>query len=211
MDFANTLTKHKEELSRQVYHDGIETLAYLLLPFTPHVAEEMHELLGGKGFLTVKPWPSFDESLISERAEADAEYGEEILSNIRKNLQLKGIDKPSSVTLYQADTWKYGFVRSFKNGFATIKNPKDLAEHIAQEVPDAPKDDLLKLTAAVVKNMKLLPLIDRTAEEERALLEATAARLRDELSCPVAIGDSTSSTDQKAKNGLPGKPAIIIA
>jgi len=34
-------------------------LAALLAPFAPHVAEEMHQRLGGKGLVSTTPWPTY--------------------------------------------------------------------------------------------------------------------------------------------------------
>jgi leucyl-tRNA synthetase len=41
----------------------LRTLSQLLMPFAPHVAEELWEKLGGEGFVSVAPWPQFDPQL----------------------------------------------------------------------------------------------------------------------------------------------------
>ncbi len=40
----------------------VKTLVCLLSPFAPHIAEELWEMLGGKGLCCEQPWPSYDES-----------------------------------------------------------------------------------------------------------------------------------------------------
>ena len=40
----------------------LATFAKLLSPFAPHVAEEVYEMMGGKGLVSVAPWPTYDES-----------------------------------------------------------------------------------------------------------------------------------------------------
>ena len=42
---------------------AIETLALILSPFAPHVAEEMCHLLGRNGGIATADWPSYDEAL----------------------------------------------------------------------------------------------------------------------------------------------------
>jgi leucyl-tRNA synthetase len=42
------------------------TLAQLLMPFAPHMAEEIWHRLGGEGLVSVAPWPSFDPALVIE-------------------------------------------------------------------------------------------------------------------------------------------------
>ncbi len=38
------------------------TLITLLNPVAPHMTEELWEMYGGKGFLSIQPWPEFDDS-----------------------------------------------------------------------------------------------------------------------------------------------------
>jgi leucyl-tRNA synthetase len=39
-------------------------MAQLMSPMTPHVAEEMWEILGGEGLLAEQPWPEADPGLL---------------------------------------------------------------------------------------------------------------------------------------------------
>ena len=43
---------------------GVETLAQLVHPFAPHLAEEMWELLGHAPSIQNVPWPAFDPALV---------------------------------------------------------------------------------------------------------------------------------------------------
>ncbi|MEZ0390888.1 MAG: leucine--tRNA ligase [Pseudobdellovibrionaceae bacterium] len=38
----------------------LKILAQLMMPFAPHLAEEIWEKLGGEGFISLAPWPGFD-------------------------------------------------------------------------------------------------------------------------------------------------------
>ena len=40
----------------------LKTFAKLLSPFAPHVAEEVYEMMGGNGLVSIAPWPVYDES-----------------------------------------------------------------------------------------------------------------------------------------------------
>ena len=40
----------------------LKTFAKMLSPFAPHVAEEVYEMMGGKGLVSIAPWPTYDES-----------------------------------------------------------------------------------------------------------------------------------------------------
>ena len=45
-----------------ISRDDLMTFITVMNPFAPHLTEEMHEVLGGKGLLSLKPWSTYDES-----------------------------------------------------------------------------------------------------------------------------------------------------
>ena len=57
MELLNVLEK-QEGFSE----DTAQTFAKLLAPVAPHIAEELWEMSGGKGFVIDQTWPSYDES-----------------------------------------------------------------------------------------------------------------------------------------------------
>jgi leucyl-tRNA synthetase len=234
MEFTNLVHKHRGDLSDGTYRDAAMTIAHLLAPFAPHVAEEMHEKLGGKGFVSLSSWPTHDESCINARLALDEEYITNIVAEVNRKttsivkskvntgegekeitIEMKGTIRIKSaystikkITLYKAEVWKYAFVKSFRKNFENIKDPTQLAKAIAEEI-NGNTAEVSKLTSAVVKNMKLLPLADRSSDEERELLERAATELEKVFNCTVTIG-SAGDADPKAKNGLPGRPAVVV-
>ena len=40
----------------------LNTLVRMLCPFAPHLAEEVYEQIGGKGFCSLAEWPTYDEA-----------------------------------------------------------------------------------------------------------------------------------------------------
>lgn len=59
MIFVNHL--YKEEVRD---HNTAKTLACLLMPFAPHLAEEIGEFLGEKELVSLAPWPNYDKNKI---------------------------------------------------------------------------------------------------------------------------------------------------
>ena len=45
-------------------HFILKHLAQLLMPFAPHLAEELWHRLGGEGLVAVAPWPTYDKALV---------------------------------------------------------------------------------------------------------------------------------------------------
>jgi leucyl-tRNA synthetase len=56
-------TLQSEPGAPAVLREGLETLARLLGPMMPHLAEEMWQTLGGAGLLAEQPWPAADPDL----------------------------------------------------------------------------------------------------------------------------------------------------
>jgi leucyl-tRNA synthetase len=60
-ELANVLEKAPASASRD---DAIKTLAKLIAPMLPHLAEEAWEKLGGEGLVADQQWPDFDPALL---------------------------------------------------------------------------------------------------------------------------------------------------
>ena len=53
-----------ENLEYPSVREAIQTVIILLSPFTPHIAEEMWQMLGNKNSIFKTPWPSYDKEMI---------------------------------------------------------------------------------------------------------------------------------------------------
>lgn len=62
--FTNTLAKSKASAS--VQKQAIITLAQLMSPMTPHLAEDIWSHQGGEGLVATAPWPAADEAMLVE-------------------------------------------------------------------------------------------------------------------------------------------------
>ena len=60
--FTNTLAKSKAGAAAQ--KQAIKTLAQLMSPMTPHLAEDIWANQGGEGLVALAPWPVADESML---------------------------------------------------------------------------------------------------------------------------------------------------
>ena len=99
----------------EVQHNGarssalkkvLETRILLLAPFTPHICEELWEILGKKGFASTAPWPEYDESKVDYKAM----LGEELVTSLREDtISILNAMKltPKRVSFYTAAPWKW--------------------------------------------------------------------------------------------------------
>jgi len=67
MEYVNELYKFKVDgFSKEVWHEALTTLAQLVAPIAPHIADELWSQLGGEGLVQNAAWPVWDEALIVE-------------------------------------------------------------------------------------------------------------------------------------------------
>jgi len=62
--FANTLQRSAAGAAAR--RQALATLARLMAPMTPHLAEEMWAMAGGEGLCAAAPWPAADPALLAE-------------------------------------------------------------------------------------------------------------------------------------------------
>ena len=62
--YAFTATLQKSKASHAAQREAIMTLAQLMSPMTPHLAEDIWAHQGGKGLLVSNPWPIADEAMM---------------------------------------------------------------------------------------------------------------------------------------------------
>ncbi|WP_425098121.1 leucine--tRNA ligase [Tropicibacter sp. S64] len=62
--FTNTLSKSRAGTEAKAF--AAKTLAQLMAPMTPHLAEEIWQMLGGEGLIANATWPKADEAMLVE-------------------------------------------------------------------------------------------------------------------------------------------------
>lgn len=67
MEFTNELYKFKTKgFSEGQWLESLKTLAQLMAPIAPHVAEELWHELGQEGFIQTAQWPTWDDKLVQD-------------------------------------------------------------------------------------------------------------------------------------------------
>jgi leucyl-tRNA synthetase len=95
--YVSEVKDHKDELSKRVMREAIETVVLLLSPFVPHFAEELWEALGKKESIIRHKWPDYDREAVLE---------EEILIVIQVNGRLRDrITIPASFGEEEVKDW----------------------------------------------------------------------------------------------------------
>ena len=86
-----------------------------------------------------------------------------------------------------------------QNAFASMAS--DLKKH-GQEVT--------KLVPRLMKDPTKIPQVALSATEEEKALHHAIDFLSKEFSCSIVIESESASKNEKRKNAMPGKPAIVV-
>ena len=62
--YAFTATLQKSQAGQDSQREAIMTLAQLMAPMTPHLAEDIWAMQGGEGLIATAPWPVADEAML---------------------------------------------------------------------------------------------------------------------------------------------------
>ncbi|GFE49187.1 leucine--tRNA ligase [Roseobacter cerasinus] len=62
--YAFTATLQKSKASHAAQREAVMTLAQLMSPMTPHLAEDIWAHQGGEGLIATAPWPKADEAML---------------------------------------------------------------------------------------------------------------------------------------------------
>ena len=176
--------------------------AVTIAPFMPHIAEEIWETLGGKGFVVDAEFPKGSEKMVDSKLE----MGEELVSSVRHDVEKIGERigaKPKKVFVYVPAAWKF-------EAYNLMKEKKNLKELIEfgkkgklnmEEVSRFGKG----LMGKVHSLSEVLP-----SEDEYASLHDAASFLSKELGAEVTVRKEEEGGHPKASNAMPGKPAIVL-
>jgi leucyl-tRNA synthetase len=203
MNFSNELLRSGEiEPGTQGY--CVRRLALMLAPFTPHTAEELWHRIGEKGLAVKQPWPKPERKYINEKAEGMErlkQVVQEDIQAISELLKLKDIKKARLIT---AAGWKFTLMETIKQSMP-ITDMKALMDK-AMAKPELKKYGGLvaAIVQRVAKKQNIVPEVLLSKEEETTALKELTLQFK------VEILEEEKANEEKAKNSLPGKPAIIL-
>ncbi len=212
IELVNHIYKYREEsASKSVYKEAIEKLTLLIAPFAPHIAEEMWERMGNKRMISLESWPEYDQSKIDKEAEFAEELSHSILSDVEKIIRLAEIKEPKKVTIISAAPWKYGLLRTL---IGTISETRDIKAVIEtcmdeKEVKNNAKE-AVRIIQAVLKDNSKLPKVLLDEKKELEAHKAAAELIEKEHGAKVNVVAEKDSKEAKAKQAMPGKPAIVL-
>ena len=209
MEYVDVLQKYKE-MSKEIFTEAVKNLILLMLPFTPHLSEELWHMAKMEGFASLQKWPDYDENKIDKRAEAIADFVEGTRRDIIEILKLAKIENPKKITLFVADKWKYDFIEKLKEEVKGSRNIAHITKSIMSTDLKIYGNEITKLIPKLVQDESKIPGFVLNQDAEFHALNDASKDYGKELKCNVEVMAAEMSKETKARQALPGKAAILV-
>ena len=203
---VNHLLDKKDPAVIYVLSTVVESWIRLLAPFTPHTCEELWSNYGGKGFVSVAEWPEADESLISLEIEKSEELVQNLIKDINQIKNMVGEDA-EKVHIYLAPDWKWDLYK-----IANEVGKPDIGQIMGRAIGANIYDDKKEIAAVAKKVGREMTKTKYVGKiNEAQIIDDALEYISNEVSSEIIVHtDDSYDPQNKAKNAMPYKPAILI-
>lgn len=184
--------------------EAMKNIALMIAPFAPHAAEELWMKLKQRGLIARARWPRYDARKIDEKLEAAEKMQDDLVNDIRKIVSLLKI-KPRKISLFIADDWKYKLYKSLSK-----MKSHDVGMLTGKFKVKGREGDSIKIINNIAKDPGRLPEKILDGKYEREYLTENINVLEKMFTCKIGIIKEEDSKEMKARQALPGKPAIFV-
>ncbi len=196
-------------MNQALLNDIIEAQTLMLQPFTPHLCEEIWSKLGKPQLITLEKWPSHDENKINTAIEQAEALMAQVIEDVSQVLKLAKVEHPKMITLFVSNDWKAQLFKKLKEIIATTRDVGQIMKAVMAEFKEHAQD-AATLVQKIAKDPSKLPQQVAHQEAEYQNLVDAVAFFKQEFNCPIEVIKEQESPEQKAKQALPGKPAILV-
>ncbi|MFW6109699.1 MAG: leucine--tRNA ligase, partial [archaeon] len=200
----------------------LDTQVRMLAPFTPHLCEEIWEMMNGEGFVSFAEWPEVDEKLVDKESEEMEQIIQTSMEDVQKITQVTGIS-PEKIHFYTADGWKW---KIYLKGLEMAKRDElDIGNLIRESFKDeemkARSKEVPKFVRQIIDEIVKLP--DRKRElrmqmgqiNEVGILQDAINFIEGQIGVEVVIGAESDpwieDPANRAQRSKPYRPAIYVA
>ena len=204
--FASLLRRYAsyDDPYRFAYSRGLRTVAALVAPIAPYLAEELWHLLDEEGLVAEARWPEALRDV--EHYRIERELVRTTLGDVRDITEVVDIADPEEIEIVVAEDWKYEAYR-----IARQLDPEDaiVGEIMARDTVAQHDDAAAEYAGELAsEGAGLEPIVD--GERELQVLQQAAWLFTEEFGARVSVRKA-GPDDALAENARPNKPAIHIS
>ncbi len=200
------LRRCSDSPNKELMKKIIETQLLMIAPIVPHVAEEAWESMGKKDFISTANWPACDENK-AKRTDSE-DLIRQVMEDIGVVVKLTKIT-PTKIILLISPNWKYRLYKQVNELLATNRNQKDIIAAIMKSELKQYGQDIMKIIPRLVS----LGTVPAATDQQTEVIQLQQAKdfLAKEFRCSIEVLPADGSVEQKAKQAMPSKPAIIVS
>ncbi|WP_456326338.1 leucine--tRNA ligase [Palaeococcus sp. (in: euryarchaeotes)] len=191
-----------DEAKRATLRKLAEVWVRLMAPFTPHIAEELWEKLGGEGFVSLTKWPEPVPEWWNETIELEESYIKGLIDDIKEIISVARLENARRAYIYTAEEWKWRVAelvaekRDFKASMSGVMKDPEMRKR-GKEVS--------KLIQKLIKDRAF---DFKRIDEEKALKQAKDF-IEGEIGLEIIINPDEDKGGKK-RQAMPMKPAVFI-
>jgi leucyl-tRNA synthetase len=198
---------------------ALDLLIPLMMPITPHTAEELWEASGHEGLVSASRLPEVREGEVDVSKERAEDYLRAMMEDANEILKVTGI-RPAKMTLFTTAPWKREVVsmaaKLHEKGELKVPTLTKMAmAHEMVRAKGKEASDFARKTAEDL--MKRSPAEARKAAQrfdELSFLNASREFLEREYGCVVSVHEAgepgVADPQNKARQAAPWRPAILV-
>ena len=204
-----------------VFEEVIDAQIRMLTPIAPHICEELWEMIGEKDFVSLKSWPTPDESKVDIKAEENETLVMDLIEDTLDIIKATGIT-PKKIYYYTAALWKWKvYLKALeKLRHEEVKLNELMREISTQEDLKEKLKEIAKFTSKMATEVSKIPeksiknMLTIKAFNEKEVIEDAKDFLRRKLKAQIEVYSEEDKERHdplcKAGMSLPCRPAIYI-
>jgi leucyl-tRNA synthetase len=211
----------QESAASRILNETLNAQIRMLTPFAPHICEELWEIMGGQGFVSLSTWPTPDGTKVDVKAEENETLIMSLLEDTLNIVKATNI-KPKKICYYTASPWKQKtYIKIIEKSISSEALQSSIIRELLQD-PElkAKAKEVAEFANKVVEEVKRIPeerkqkLLKIGVFDENQAIKDAKEFLGRELNAEIQVyrEEDPQRYDPKnrAKAAKPYRPAIYI-
>jgi leucyl-tRNA synthetase len=217
---ADKKEKRKDVIA-YVSNEVLDAQIQMLAPVAPHICEELWEMMGREGFVSLSSWPKPDDSKTNIKAEENEALIVSVLEDTLSIIKATGVT-PKRICYYTASPWRWKvYLKMLEKSMHGEVKMNELMKELAAD------EDLKKYLAEIAKfASKTVKTISELSEgrrqnllkigmiDEKATISDAMSFLSGRFKAKIMVYDEGEEErydpKQRAAMSMPCRPAIYI-
>lgn len=212
VQFSSELTDYKKEgVNKDIFNNCRKNLALILHPIAPHMTEEVWELLGEDGYISLAPWPNYDEDILTDENDFKWNLINNTIDDIKNIKQVLKKDSIEQIDIIIAEQWKFDFYSDLMQLIEDTINQGEIMKKLMLKSRFKPHGKFVSETVSkVLKNIGKYANFILSPSDELKFFKDIIPLIEKQFNATVNVLTEDETNQKKADQALPGRPSIII-